>query len=371
MKKRILSLFLLAALCCALLAACGGQNGAASDGQDSTFGPVDLAEFYQSIMDAAAEAPAMVELTGEMLDGLYPGLSDLELKQCVVYSPAISAVAMEFAFVEVADSADVEAVQEIFQERIDAQIDGGAFYPATVEAWQNDAEIVVLDNYVCLFVCAEKDGMIAALRDGTPVPAWGDASEPSEEPDSSPEPSDAPSEEPEASPDPSDEPSEEPSAAPSPTPAPTPTPTPTPTPEPSPEPAGVDLTAFAQSVLDSYEFGFLQLADPADETGATLLDNYYAGLTDLGLKQTVVYLCTMTLNNGEFALVEAPDADSAAAAADIFQERIDQMVQGGAWYPEPTRLWSECSRVEVNGNYVMMVVHEQCDDIVELFNDLF
>ena len=133
----------------------------------------------------------------------------------------------------------------------------------------------------------------------------------------------------------------------------------------------VDLTAFAQSVLSSYEFGFLELIDPADETGAALLTNYYSGLDGLELNQMVVYICMMSMNNGEFALVEAKDAAGAAAAAAAFQARIDMMVDGGAWYPEPTRRWSECSTVVTNGNYVMMVVSEQYSDIVKEFNALF
>ncbi|MCI8808382.1 MAG: hypothetical protein HFF21_09675, partial [Oscillospiraceae bacterium] len=44
---------------------------------------------------------------------------------------------------------------------------------------------------------------------------------------------------------------------------------------------------------------------------------------------------------------------------------------GGAWYPGPTEQWQNNSRVVSNGNYVMMVVHENCDDIVAAFNALF
>ena len=72
----------------------------------------------------------------------------------------ITAVAYEVALVEVADAADVQTVQDIFQTRIDTQIESGAFYPATVEAWQNNSEIVVRENYVALFVGAEKDQMV-------------------------------------------------------------------------------------------------------------------------------------------------------------------------------------------------------------------
>ena len=61
----------------------------------------------------------------------------------------------------------------------------------------------------------------------------------------------------------------------------------------------------------------------------------------------------------------------------IFQARIDRMTgadgQGnpGAWYPGPTEQWKNNSRVVSNGNYVMMVVHENCDAIVDTFNALF
>ena len=43
-------------------------------------------------------------------------------------------------------------------------MEGGAFYPGTVEAWQNGSEIVVRGNCVCLFVGAEKDDMVAAFN---------------------------------------------------------------------------------------------------------------------------------------------------------------------------------------------------------------
>ena len=33
--------------------------------------------------------------------------------------------------------------------------------------------------------------------------------------------------------------------------------------------------------------------------------------------------------------------------------------------------WENNSRIVANGNYVMMIVHENCDDIVNEFNALF
>ncbi len=145
-----------------------------------------------------------------------------------------------------------------------------------------------------------------------------------------------------------------------------------PAPEPTPEPpAGVDLSAFYANVTSMHEFGFLELAD------ATLLDGYYAGLTSIPTEQRLVYICQMSMNNGEFGLVQVKNSADAARVKAIFQARIDRMSgedgQGkpGAWYPGPTEQWLNNSRVVSNGNYVMMVVHENCDQIVAEFNALF
>ena len=154
-------------------------------------------------------------------------------------------------------------------------------------------------------------------------------------------------------------------------PAPTPKPTPEPTPEPTAAPAaGVDLAAFYEDVTDLYEFGFLQLADDV------LLDGYYTGLTGIETEQCLVYMCMISMNNGEFGLVQVKDSADVAAVKAVFQARIDYMVgdgngPGGAWYPGPTEMWENYSRVVSNGNYIMMVIHENCDEIVSQFNALF
>lgn len=134
----------------------------------------------------------------------------------------------------------------------------------------------------------------------------------------------------------------------------------------------VDLAAFAQSVMTEHSFSeFLELADPSDEASKQLLDNFYPGLSDLELEQSVVYLCGFSMNNGEFALAQAKSEADAAAVKDIFQARVDGMVDGGAFYPEATEIWTNQSEVVVNGCYVMMVVHEDHAAIVQDFNALF
>ncbi len=212
----------------------------------------------------------------------------------------------------------------------------------------------------------------------TPEPSVEPTAEPSEEPSQEPsvQPSQEPSKAPEVkpiptTPAPKPTPAPTPKPTPTPTPTPAPTPAPTPTPEPTSEPAGkVDLAAFYSSVTSQYEFGFLELAS------AELMDGFYPGLSAIAAEQRLVYITQMSMNNGEFGLVQVKNSADVAAVKAVFQARIDYMVgdgngPGGAWYPGPTEQWKNNSRVVSNGNYVMMVVHENCDDIVAAFNALF
>lgn len=198
---------------------------------------------------------------------------------------------------------------------------------------------------------------------------------PTEEPTAEPtlEPTAEPTEEPTKTPEakPTDKPKPTPAPTPKPTPKPTPAPTPEPTPQPTPEPpAGVDLAAFYEDVTNMHEFGFLQLAD------STLLDGFYPGLSSISTEQCLVYVCMISMNNGEFGLVQVKNSADVAAVKAIFQARVDYMVgdgngPGGAQYPAAMDQWENNSRIVSNGNYVMMVVHENCDQIVSQFNALF
>jgi len=132
----------------------------------------------------------------------------------------------------------------------------------------------------------------------------------------------------------------------------------------------VDLQAFYDDVTGKYEFGMLELADDA------LLEQFYPELVGISAEQKLIYVCMISMNNGEFGLVQVSDAGDVEAVKAAFQARIDFMVgdgngPGGAWYPGPTEQWENNSRIVSNGNYVMMVVHENCDDIVSDFNALF
>ena len=78
----------------------------------------------------------------------------------------------------------------------------------------------------------------------------------------------------------------------------------------------------------------------------------------------------------EIALVEVSNSADVETVKGIFQSRIDYQVgdgesPGGAWYPEPTEMWKNNSRIVSNGNYVMLVAFEDADAVVTSFNALF
>lgn len=140
----------------------------------------------------------------------------------------------------------------------------------------------------------------------------------------------------------------------------------------------VDLSAFAQTLRETYEFAqHLSAMDPdAEEFAKQSIEQYLPGLLDMDLEQRVICMSMMRLNNGEFSLVQTKNAQDTETVKELFQNRVDYMVgdgesPGGAWYPGPTELWKNSSRVVSHGNYVMMVVAEECGQIVDEFNALF
>lgn len=135
---------------------------------------------------------------------------------------------------------------------------------------------------------------------------------------------------------------------------------------PAQEEKSVDLAAFFTKIEKDYDMSSMEAAD------GELIENCYPGLSAIQTQQLAVYICMMNPSpNGDVVLVQVKDSKDVATVKAIFQARIDSMVNGGAWYPEPTRIWTEQSRVVSNGNYVMMVVGEDCDSIVKDFNALF
>lgn len=163
MKKRItLTLALLVLLA---LTACGGSGG----GQQAASKDVDLTEVYAS-MEAVCDwwsGGYMEDLSEEMLDLYYPGLSELEPKQLIARTPMMSAVVNEVVLIECKTEEDADKAQEILQGRIDYQVGddtnpGGAWYPESIEQWKKTA-VQRQGRYLALLAVADTQDQLADI----------------------------------------------------------------------------------------------------------------------------------------------------------------------------------------------------------------
>ena len=322
--KKLIALALALVLAVSLVA-CGPKTPAVESNKPSTESQApdvvepsfskDLTAFYNDLMNAAEMAPMMMVMSAdkEMLEATYPGLTAIETKQLIAAAPAMSAVAVEFVFVEVANAADVEAVKTILQTRIDNQVAGGAWYPETIEQWEKHSEIVVIDNFVCLFVNSDKDGMIDSFRNGTEMPVWAKAPE-----------------------------------------------------------VTVDLAGFYNDIYNE----LYPLDEEGNFTGPyaedialmpEMLDSFYPGLSAIETKQLLAYMPMMSAVAYEVVLVEVANEADVAAVEAILQARIDSVINDQMNYPAVIEGWQNNSRIVSYGNFILMAVGTDCDYFTEAF----
>lgn len=128
----------------------------------------------------------------------------------------------------------------------------------------------------------------------------------------------------------------------------------------------VNLNEFYTSLAETYEMQF-----GMEEADEDLTNNFYSGLNDIETLQQSIYITMMTMATHEVALVQVADEKDVDAVKAIFQTRVDDQVNGGAWYPMAIEEWDQNSRIASNGRYVMLAVHPDSDDIVDQFNALF
>ncbi len=104
---------------------------------------------------------------------------------------------------------------------------------------------------------------------------------------------------------------------------------------------------------------------------ASYVDTFFPGLNDVELKQSVLQMAMISAVAYEIDLVECANESDVETVKGIFQARIDNQVNGGAFYPETTAAW-EKAELLVNGNVVALIVAgEQQAAVVDAFNALF
>ena len=130
----------------------------------------------------------------------------------------------------------------------------------------------------------------------------------------------------------------------------------------------VDLDAFVAELASKYGENFPANANVV-EYG--MHNDMYPGIADIATEQLTIWQPMMGAVVCEIALAEVTDSADVDAMKAVFQARINERVDGGAWYPESIKGWQDNSRIVTNGNYVMMIAWDYCDEAVEAFNALF
>ena len=139
--KKMIAMLLPCLLVMMICAGCGSGNKQTE---------VDLTAFFDALSQRMGwEDTDFVDVDEEMMEATYPGLADYTLRQKVMKMPMISVAVAEMAFVQCENEADAQAVAEIFRTRVEEQAAGGAWYPASMEAWEK-AQVLTNGTYVAL-----------------------------------------------------------------------------------------------------------------------------------------------------------------------------------------------------------------------------
>ena len=150
MIKKLL-LTILALMMTVSLFGCGGEEKGPEPG-------TPVSSFYDAILAAQPEGAEELiffeESDPALINSFYPGLDGIELSQQAFYMPPIATHPCEIVLVEVKDAANVPAVADIFQARIDLGADNTT-YPESAAGWQLYAQVQCRGNFVCMIVLPE------------------------------------------------------------------------------------------------------------------------------------------------------------------------------------------------------------------------
>ena len=148
--KKLLLIILTLAMTVSLFG-CGGKDKGAEPG-------TPVSSFYDAILAAQPEDTEDLiffeESDPALINSFYPGLDGIELSQQAFYMPPIATHPCEIVLVEVKDAANVQAVVDIFQARIDLGADNTT-YPESAAGWQTYAQVQCSGHFVCMIVLPE------------------------------------------------------------------------------------------------------------------------------------------------------------------------------------------------------------------------
>lgn len=132
-----------------LLTGCGGNSGGAETAE------ADLTELYAGMAESCGwEEGYMVDVEGELLEEYYPGLGEISTKQLIAKVPIMSSAVNEIVLLQCETEEDAKSAAVILQARADAQAEGGAWYPESMEAWRK-AKVLQQGTCAALIASAE------------------------------------------------------------------------------------------------------------------------------------------------------------------------------------------------------------------------
>nr|WP_325257660.1 DUF4358 domain-containing protein [uncultured Oscillibacter sp.] len=147
MKRRtvwVLALLLL------LASGCGQADGGGAETAE-----VSLSALYAGMAEACGwEDGYMTDVEGELLESYYPGLAGVPAGQLLAKVPAMSSDVNEIVLFQGETEEDAEEAAGILQARVDAQVNGGAWYPETQAAWEK-AKVLRQGTYAALIASGE------------------------------------------------------------------------------------------------------------------------------------------------------------------------------------------------------------------------
>lgn len=142
------------------------EEPALPDGGGETAELPALADFFATLQGSYEGLGAMMVIDGELLDNYYPGLSGIAaVEEVLMQETRMSMANAAVGLVRLSEDAvfdDFVAVMDAMNARITAQADGGAWYPASCETWEQGV-VTSVSGYVGMFVYPEEAQAMADL----------------------------------------------------------------------------------------------------------------------------------------------------------------------------------------------------------------
>ena len=120
---------------------------------------------------------------------------------------------------------------------------------------------------------------------------------------------------------------------------------------------------FFKAVQADYELPML------GEMDADMIKSWYPGIEELDAKAVRGYMPMISSVAYEFIFAELRDEKSVSEAEELFEKRIREQADGGAWYPESMAAWGK-AEVVTEGNFAAMIAAgDDSAAIAERFRD--